>query len=214
MTSLSTALSTAEDRRQVPPFPAGDIGALTKVLNLAAPVSLTQNLLPALNNLPYAVVTKSSGPLTANFVHGSAQVGMQSNGNISFRLHVEEDGATGDNFLVTAITDITSAYDGKPIAFMHQGNVAGTLNIGGSTTADWQVDTSDQAIESQWDTAKNSNIQFTLHVSTDPFQLVEGVLGGFFVVALYDVISAADQDSSCTWDGDTDSGQMTQCSDG
>ena len=54
MTSVRIALRTAADTRKMPAFPAGDLGALAKALNLAPPVSLGKSLLPALNNLPLA----------------------------------------------------------------------------------------------------------------------------------------------------------------
>src|SRR5580700_3080392 len=55
MTSLGAAIRIAKDRRQMPAFPPGDIGALARALNLSPPVSIAKGLIPALNALPFAV---------------------------------------------------------------------------------------------------------------------------------------------------------------
>ncbi len=186
---------------------------LARGLSLVPPVSLAKGLLPALANLPFACVTRASGPLTANFVHGSAQVGMQSNGHFSFRMHVEEAGITGDDFLFVATLNGVKDNTGATLVLAHTGNVAGTFNIGGHSSADFRLDQNDQAIADNWDTVKQSTVTFSLHVSTNPFELTEGLLGGFVAVVLFKVVKEIIKSGvNCNWSSeDTDSGEMTQC---
>ncbi len=140
---------------------------------------------------------------------------MQSNGYASLRLHVHEAGITGDNFLFTATLNGVTDDTGATLVFAHHGNVAGTLNIGGDDKSvdDFQLDVREQAIADRWDAARNSNVDFALHISTDPFQLTEGLLGGFLLVGVFKPIAALDKSNvKCNWSSeDTVSGAMTKC---
>ena len=214
MTNLSTAISIATDRRQMPAYQQGDIGSLARGLNLTAPVSVVNDLLPALNSLPFQAVTISSGAKEADFVHGSAQVGLQSNGQVSFRGHVEEHGLVGENFLfAAALLDLVDSSGENPV-FVKIGNVEGTANIGGNHTADFQIDSSVQVIADQWDSAKNTRVQFSLQTQLNEWQLTEGLVSGLFGIKLVLMILEGGQPGSsnpCTWGGDTETGALQQC---
>jgi len=172
-------------------------------------------MIPALNGLPSAVVTRSSGPLTAGFVHGSAQVGLQSDGKGSFRGAVKENGVVGDNYLFAAALTGVKDDRGATVVFAHTGNVAGSLTVG-KDHDEFQVNISDKIIADQWDLVRSSPVQFRLHVSTDPFQVTEGFLGSFLVLGLVKLIEEAAQNTTvCVWSSDDnfDDGEMQQCSD-
>jgi hypothetical protein len=213
--SLREVISAAEAARQVPSFPPGDIGALAKASGLAPPVALTE-LISWLDGLPFITATYSSGPLTAGYVHGSAQLGVQSDGQVSFRGHVEEHGITGDNFTFLAALEGVTDASGATLAFAHQGNVEGTGNIFGHHTADFQVDyPSNQAIVNQWGTAQNTTVNFKLSVSLNIGQLTEGLVSGLFGFEVILIILSGSGSGSggCTWSGSASSGtgQLQQC---
>jgi hypothetical protein len=208
MLSLRETINAAEAIRQVPVFPPGDIGALAEESGLTTPVSLRQ-LISWLDGLPFDTATYSSGAMTASYVHGSAQLGVQSDGQVSFRGHVEEHGITGDNFtFLAALVGVTDEASGATLAFAHQGNVEGTGNIGGNHSADFQVDSSNEAIADQWSTAQNTSVNFRLHVDLNFGQLTEGLVSGLFGfdVLLMILAGSGSGGDQCTWSGGSNSG--------
>src|SRR5271157_5847970 len=98
MQSLRSAIADAADRKRVPAFQPGSTRDLGIKLGLSVPIS-AKNLITGLENLPPAGVTYDSGPLTANYVHGSATVYLQSDGLVDFTGQVHEAGVFGDNYL-------------------------------------------------------------------------------------------------------------------
>jgi len=217
MTSLAAAIRNAKDRRQMPAFPPGDIGALARALNLSPPVSIAKGLIPALNALPFAVITRTNSAIEdgSSTAHASAQVGLQSDGKASFRGQVKENGIVGHNYLVTATLSGVKDASGATLVFAQTGNVAGSLTIG-KDHSEFQIDTSSQVIADQWDLVKTVIPQFRLHTTVDPFQLTEGFLGTFLVLGLVKLLEAAAGGIvSCQWDDSEDGGEdgeMHQCS--
>ena len=226
MASVLDALNIANDRRKMPSYmPAGDLGSLASALglkprNLGAGVlgiSVAKDLLPALAKLPYATLTFPSANMSAQGITATqVAVGLQSNGYISFQGQLSEGNISGDNYLIAcALIGIKNQSGATPV-IAKSGNLSGTLNIGGQGSLNFQKDSSYQAISDNWDVLKSSQnpVQFTLHASTDPWQITEGLLGGFFAVISVDIIESIFS-GKCQWssgDGD-DGGQeaLLQC---
>jgi hypothetical protein len=171
---------------------------LATQVGLSPPVSF-RNLISTLDDLPLATVTFESGPLTANFVHASGQLGLQSNGLTSFRGHVHDSGDVGGDFylLAAALVDVTDASGRTPI-FVQTGQV----DILGRTD-NWQHDAAADTIATQWSVARGSRVEWRLHVSTDPLAVtVEVVLPLFVVGMIVGAIFFATSDGStkCHWD--------------
>src|SRR6202043_4184349 len=73
-------------------------------------------------------------------------VGLQSNGFISFRGTLTEGNVTGDNYVIAcALVSITDSSGATPVIATN-GNVSGTLNIGGNNSVNFQIDRFEQAI--------------------------------------------------------------------
>lgn len=214
MTSVRSKLNNAIDTKRVPPFKPGDLGDLAVKLKLPFPVKLS-NLLQTLDSLTPAGVTYDSGPMTANFVHGSAQIYLQSDGLFSFKGGVKEAGAVGDNYIfVVALLDVKDA-SGKIVTSANSGNVAGTLDFG-TDHDEWKIDGGPiQAVTDNWDVVKKTQVQFLLHVSTDPWQVTETVVGALLVAAAIAVgvgvtiVTGAGANVHCNWLDET--GTPTRC---
>lgn len=188
MQSLRDAIQNAVDRKQMPAFQPGKIRNLAVNLGLSVPISVL-NLINTLNNLPPAVVIYNSGQLTTSYVHGWAQVLLQSDGLWSFHGHVHESGAVGDNYLfMMAFVDVKDA-SGKMLIFLRNENVKGQLDIG-SSDDDWQINGFNQLAADQWNIIKNTRVQPLFHSSTDPFQAVETVLLSAPIVAAAFIVGA------------------------
>ena len=213
MPSLIQAINNAKDRRRVPFYEPGHIASLGLLIGLRYPFKILKDLIPALDRLPPAVITRNSGSMTAGYVHGNAQLGLQSDGMASLRGSFTEDGVVGDNFLVTAILTGVRDERGATLVFAQTGNIAGSLTVG-KDHAEFQLDASDPIIADQWDAVKASTVQFSLHVSTDPFQMTEGFLGSFLVLGLVKLVGAmTDGSGSCRWSSDEnyEDADMEEC---
>jgi len=197
--SFRSVLRNAIGRKKVPAYHAGSTRDLSLKLGLSPPISLVK-LSGTLNTLPPATVSFSSPPLTANFLHGSASVGVQSDGMASFVGSVHEAGVLGDNYvLAAALLDVKDAR-GNTLVFVQTGSVQGQLDIG-SSDASWQIDGLNQLLADQWDNVKKGHINWQLHASTDPLTAVEpiviGLLAAVGVVAV--AMFAGDSDTHCVW---------------
>jgi len=204
--NVREAIRQAVGRRKVPHFDPSSIHNLALQLGMSPPVSLTA-LLTALDSLPLATVTFSSGPLTANYVHGSAQLGLQSDGLVSFKGQVHESGLVGDNYqFVAALLDVVDSSGNTP-AFVHTYRVAGQSDLLGSHDDQFQTDRKVNIVEAQWSAAKSSRVEWRLHASTDPVEVTADSVGnlfpgsGFVIGAIFE--SGVGGDSSdgtvCHW---------------
>jgi hypothetical protein len=180
MISVNSAIQEAIRTKQTPAFQARDIRDLAIKLGMPFPVSI-RDLLGVLNKLPPAVAVFSSDPIEANYVRGGAQLGIGSDGLYSFRGNLHENGEIGDNYFVAvALLDVHDS-SGKTFVAGHDGWLAGQLAFGDSDDS-FQDDRFSQLLKDQWDAAKNSRVQFILHVSTNPLQLTETFVASLFVV--------------------------------
>lgn len=205
MAGIRNDIANALDRKQVPPFTAGSMRDLGRKLGLASPMSL-RTLDDTLKGLPPASVVFSSGSVEANFVHGWSQLGIQSDGLFSFRGHVHESGVAGDNyFFMVALLDVKNSA-GNTLVFPQDDWVAGQLDFGPSDR-DFQNDGFNQLLVDQWDTARNSQVQFRLHVSSNPLQVTETFALGLIVAA--GVIFGGYGASRCNWHAGTGEQQGT-----
>lgn len=204
---LRQAIEIAISRSKVPPFDPKSIRSIASALHMAAPIS-ARKVLQRLGSLPAATVTLSSGPLTANHVHGWAQIGLQSNGLTSFRGQVHESGAVGDNYLMTAVLIDVKDSSGGSVAFAHSGTVAGQVDLLRHSDDDWQTDRAVELIEAQWETARNSRVEWRLHASTDPIELGTAPIpipgSGYLIGLLLESGSGGDEGdgTSCSWASD------------
>src|SRR5439155_14605444 len=113
---------------------------------------------------------------------GWGQLGIQSNGLTSFRGHVHEDSSfVGDNYVLSAVLLDVADSSGKTPAFAQTGSLAGQLSPG-SSDKDWQRDRKVDFIAAQWNAAKVGRVQWRLHASTDPIQVVTLVIPGGSVI--------------------------------
>jgi hypothetical protein len=159
-----------------------------------------RQLIGTLNALPPATAIFDSGTLGPSTVTASAQVGIQSDGLASFRGHIHESGLVGHNYLFAiALRDLKDS-KGNPLVFAREGNVKGQADIG-SSDDDWQIDGINSLISDNWDTAKNSRFDARLHVSTDPFQVVETIIIGLFAALGVVAVSlfVSDPNTKCEW---------------
>ena len=181
MVSFKNALQNAVDKKRMPHFKPGSMRDLGLNLRLPVPVSLS-NVIKGLDNLNPAGVIYKSGPMTANFVHGSAQLYLQSDGLVSFSGNVHESGVVGDNYLfMMALLDVRDL-SGNTLVFAHNSSVSGQLDVG-SSDASWQTNGPTQVVKDQWDNVKRSRVQSHLHVSTDPVQVFETAYLGIWIAA-------------------------------
>lgn len=198
MPSIRNDIHNALVRRRMPAFAAGSLRDLGGKLGLANPISL-RTLDETVNGLPLATKVFSSGPITSGYVHGFADLGIQSDGRFSFRGQVHEAGAVGDNYLfAVALLDIKDP-SGNALCFPQEGWLAGQWDFGRSDDP-FQNDDFNQLLADQWDTILNSRpdrVEFRLHTSTNPWQVMETVVIGMFVVgvAVLGVYGA----SRCEW---------------
>lgn len=178
MNALAT-IQNAIARKKMPPYSPGSMRDLANKLGLSFPVSLL-DVMHALDNLLSASVTWDSGPLTANYVHASSQLFLQSDGGTSFTGQVHEAGAVGDNFILAiALLDVKDA-SGKTPVFVHTDTVAGQLNIGFSDK-NWSDFGFSQTVKDNWAAVQSTRFHASLQVSTDPWQVTETVITGLFV---------------------------------
>ncbi|MEH2001664.1 MAG: hypothetical protein V7L00_23470 [Nostoc sp.] len=145
---------------------------------MSFPISL-HDLPKALNELLPAGVTYDSGRFAAGNVHASSQLFLQSDGGMSFSGQVHESGVVGDNFILAmALLDVKDA-SGNTLVFVHQDTIAGQLDVGFSNK-EWHDFGFNQLVKDNWDAVKHTRVETRLHVSTDPLQLIETVIGGLF----------------------------------
>jgi hypothetical protein len=194
MQSLSKVISTASDRRQMPPYTAGSSRDLGLKLGLAVPFTLS-SLIANLDGLPLLSVVFKSGTRGPSTTTGWANVGIQSDGLSGFRGYVREDGVVGHNYLfVMAFPDLRDA-KGRPVVFAHEGKVHGRDELGlGDRSDSWNeggpLDPVQQNLfVDNWDALRTARFESKLHVSTDPIEATLFV--GEFLVAIGVVIAGA-----------------------
>jgi hypothetical protein len=196
--SIRNDIAWALEAGRIPAFAGGMRGVGLK-LGLTSPMSLR-----AMDNLlnPASHVF-SSGERVAGNVHGWADLGIQSDGLLSFRGHVHEAGVVGDNyFFGAALLDVKDSA-GNTMVVTQFGYVEGSSTPGWSGDDAFQNDAANQLLKDQWDTAKNSRVQFTLHVSSNPFAVTLTVIEGLLV--LVGVVVTGYGGSRCDWSyGKTD----------
>lgn len=207
MPSIRNAMSESSSRRQVPSNNGGcrDLGIK---LGLVPPFLLS-TLAHRLSELPLATLIFDSGEQGPSTTTAWAQVGMQRDGRTSFRGSIHESGAIGHQYIsAVAFLDIKDA-EGRTLVFAHPGSVAGTWVVGKSTQ-DWQDDGISQLVEAQWDQIKNSRIEWKLHVSTDPSDVLGLAAEGLFVGVVVVAAILVGGSNKCTWDTYTnEDGQLT-----
>jgi len=167
------------------------------------PVSLL-GLPSTLDELLPAGVTYDSGRFSADNVHASAQLFLQSDGGMLFSGQVHESGVFGDNFvLAMALLDVKDS-SGNTLVFVHQDTIVGQLGIGFSDK-EWHESGFNQLVKDNWDSVKHTRVETRLHVSTDPLQVVE--IGALFVaIAIGVVIGSISATKACP------EGAQWQCS--
>lgn len=199
MISVDSAIQDAVQANKVPSFQPGNIRDLVMKLGMPFPVSI-RDLLAVLNNLPPATAVFSSESIEANYVRGSAQLGIQGDGLYSFRGNLHENGEFGDYYFVAAVLLDVRDSSGKTLVIAHQGSVAGQLAIGASDDS-FQDNGFSELLKDNWDVAKNSRVEFILNVFTNPFEVSE-VIGNAVLVALGVAIVAifgTQAAANCTW---------------
>jgi hypothetical protein len=176
VTSLANAIEVARSRRRVPPYVEGSTHDLAGKLGLASPISVNR-VIGALGDLLPAGATFTSGAMEAGFVHASASLYVQSDGSFAFAGRVREAGAVGDNFLLTVTLLDVKDTQGRAMTLAHADTVVGQAEFGFSDK-NWNTFGTVPIIADQWEQARTSRVTFTLHVATDPWQVVEGVIIG------------------------------------
>ena len=148
-------------------------------------------------DLAHETVVFDSGMLGPSTVSGQAQLALSSDGFWSFRGSVHESGAVGHNYFFAFALNVTDSA-GKTLAFVQQGSVSGTFDVG-SRDDTWQQDGYDPFIVASWDTIRTSGYNARLHVSTDPLQAVEAVLAGLFTAAAAAGFAVFAANATCNW---------------
>lgn len=178
--NIGAEIQNAVDRKRMPVFNPGSIRDLALKLGMSFPVSLLA-LPRALNDLLPAGVTYDSGRFAAGNVHASAQLFLQSDGGMLFSGQVHESGAVGDNFvLAMALLDVQDA-SGNTLVFVHEDTIAGQVGVGFSDK-EWHNPGFNQLVKDNWDAVKRTRVETRLHVSTDPWQVTETVIGTLFAI--------------------------------
>lgn len=212
MVGLRESIKQATDVKKMPAFAPGNIGDLATKLGMSFPVSIS-DIVADLGKLPPSSVTFDSGPLSANDVHGSAYLFLQSDGGIAWGGSAEEKAVIGDNFRFSvALLDVRDE-TGRVLVFVHEDTVVGTLEPGFSTKT-WNDSGINSVVAKNWESAKSSRIDFRLHASTDPLQAIEGVFEAIVVVvgaiiggkAASDQMCPPPQQWKCGWGPVTSSG--------
>jgi hypothetical protein len=163
----------------MPSYVEGSTRDLARKLGIDAPVS-TQEVIRRLGDLYPAGRTYNSGDIEAGYVHAYSDLYVQSDGETAFKGWVREEGAFGDNFMLTVtMLDVKDAR-GRALTLAHADTVAGKATMGFSSKS-WTTFGRYPIIAEQWEQARNSRVAFLLHVSTDPWQVVEGVVIGALV---------------------------------
>jgi hypothetical protein len=179
MPSLANEIEVARSRKRVPSFAAGSIRDLARKLDIDAPISI-QEVIRQLGDLDPAGVTHKSDDMVAGYVHAYSDFYVQSDGLAAFSGWVREKGVFGDNFMLTVtLLDVKDA-QGRAFTLAHADTVAGTATVGFSSK-NWTDFGRYPIIAEQWEQAKSPRVAFGLHVRTDPWQVVEGVVMGALV---------------------------------
>jgi hypothetical protein len=180
--SIRSVIQDAVNRKRMPAFNPGSLRDLALKLGMSVPVSLL-DLPKTLNELLPAGVTYDSGRFASGNVHASATLYLQSDGGMSFSGQVHESGVVGDNFvLAMALLDVKDA-SGNTLVFVHQDTIVGQLNVGFSEK-EWHEPGFNQLVKDNWDAIKHTRVETQLHVSTDPLQLIETVIAGWYAAKL------------------------------
>jgi hypothetical protein len=160
----------------MPSLAEGSTRDLARKLGIDPPIS-TQEVISRLGDLLPAGKMYKSGDMEANHLHAYSDFFVQSDGSVAFSGWVREEGVFGDNFLLTVtLLDVKDA-QGRAFTLAHADTVAGKPLFGFSSK-NWTNFGRFPIIAEQWEQARNSRIAFRLHVSTDPWQVVEGVVIG------------------------------------
>jgi hypothetical protein len=212
--SLRTAIAVALDRKKVPPFLPGLIRDLATKLGLGFPVSIAA-LIRALANLPPAVVTINiEEAQTPGGFWASGQIGLQSDGAVSFRGTVNTPGPGGYNYLYSvALLDVTDE-SGRVLAFADSGNLFNAIQ---SSSTSFQQDGYSQYVAQHWDTAKRTRYYADVSDSDNVWEnLAAGVLEALAVVATAGIVlfipggGGPYQRPSCMWIGAGTAGNPSQ----
>jgi hypothetical protein len=179
MPKLAETIQFALRRKKVPAFNLGSTRDLARQLGMASPFSI-RDLIGILNNLVPASKTFDAGTFTADTVHASAVLFVQSDGAVVFSGRVHESGVVGHHFsLAIALPGVQDA-SGKTIAFVHPDTIVGQLEVGFSDK-NWNDIGFNQEVHDNWEVIQG--IRTVLDVSTDPLQVTELALIGLFVAA-------------------------------
>jgi hypothetical protein len=187
MSNLSAAIRSAKDRRQMPAFPPGNIGALARALNLSPPVSIAKDLIPALNALPplpaqldfdFPNITFDNGVPVGGFMH----LTLFQTGDFAFTGHFHDSGATEFNLnFVVGVRD--SASPANLFTFSPaQGHVAGTFESG-SRDYDWNILDHHPLVAQHWPTlAAGSSAMSKQSADSDFTSLTNTLIGAVGLV--------------------------------
>jgi hypothetical protein len=148
-----------------------------------------------------------TGSMNASFVSGTAQFGITSNGFWSFRGEVHDAGFFGHNYAVGIVVDFRDA-GGNAKAVTQEGSLHGTM-AAGDRSDNWQQNGGDPDpfIIDNWDALQNSDIKWTLHVSTSAIDIVETILYPLVVIVAAVAIILFRQSKpkpECVWFPDQD----------
>ena len=168
----------AQSRKRMPVFDPGSTHDLVRRLGMSFPSSI-KDLLATLNSLPPDSVTFSSGRNVTGTVHWSGTLFLQSDGGSAFSGQVHESGPVGDKFVMAiALLDVKDAL-GRPLVLPHEDTIIGQLEIGFSDK-EWNTPGGIPAVADNWEQVKATRVQWKMHTSTDPWQVLETVVVAMF----------------------------------
>jgi hypothetical protein len=133
-------------------------------------------------------------------VTGSAQIGLQADGKVSFRGTVTNPAAGGINYLFAVV--LLDVKDSSGNARMYA-NTGGMFNAVQGSSSSWQQDGFDPLIANNWDAAKKSRVHTILQDSDSPFDdivaVATSVLGVAGIVVGLILLLLLGGGYSCDW---------------
>jgi hypothetical protein len=140
-----------------------------------------KDLLTALNDLPPASVTFTSGRNVKDNVHWSGSLFLQSDGGAVFSGQVHESGEVGDNFVLAVSLIGVKDASGKTPVLAHEDTIVGQLEAGFSDK-EWHTPGGIPAVVDNWEQIKTTGVHWEMDTSNDPLQTLEIVIDGLFPI--------------------------------
>ncbi|MFF0492109.1 hypothetical protein ACFYTQ_24025 [Nocardia sp. NPDC004068] len=141
----------------------------------------------------------NSGMLGPSTTDGFFELVLFSDGYWTFKGHAHESGLVGHDYTAALVLTYVDP-ENHVYAWSNTGTIHGTTDIG-SRDDDWQQDGWDPRISRHWDELRTCEWRAELHVSTNPWAVVEAIAAGIGVAgaAVAATLFVSDPETHCQW---------------